>query len=117
MTLSDTQVEAMCRAHDAEEAAQRGEPSPWDNYDPRSDENEFRICRMVCMRTALEVLADEIDRLTRLVAEGEEALGPSSVEPIGGYDDRVVVTLTSGKRVTAGDFRRAAEVRQRMKTR
>jgi hypothetical protein len=57
--LSDERVEAMCRAHDVEDAAQRGEPSPWEGYDPRSDNNEFRITRMIAMRCALSVLESD----------------------------------------------------------
>ena len=54
--FSDEQVEAMCRAHDLEDAAQKGEPSPWRDYNPADDDNEFRMERMCAMRCALEAL-------------------------------------------------------------
>lgn len=50
--ISDEAVEAAARAHDAEDAAQRGEPDPWDLEG--DDFNEFRADRMSAMRAALE---------------------------------------------------------------
>lgn len=48
--LSDAMVEQMARAHDAEDAAQRGEPSPWDI--PGDDFGIFRLDRIAAMRAA-----------------------------------------------------------------
>lgn len=50
--ISDEAVEAAARAHDAEDAAQRGEPDPWDMEG--DDFNEFRADRMSAIRAALE---------------------------------------------------------------
>lgn len=54
--ISDEMVAKMASAHDAEDGAQRGEPSPWKGYDPNDDGGEFRSCRIAAMRAALAVL-------------------------------------------------------------
>lgn len=60
--LSDEVVEAGARAHDEEDAAQRGEPSPWTHYNCSNGEEsaatcpdclEFRRERMASMNAAL----------------------------------------------------------------
>jgi predicted DNA-binding transcriptional regulator YafY len=47
---------AMCRAHDREQAAQMGEPSPWDLEDAESD-IDFVSDRTFAMREAFRVAA------------------------------------------------------------
>jgi len=49
--VDDAMVERMARAHDKEEAAQRGEPSPW--ADPTIDA-AWIAERITCMRAALQ---------------------------------------------------------------
>jgi hypothetical protein len=49
--VDDAMVERMARAHDKEEAAQRGEPSPWD--DPTIDA-AWIAERITCIRAALQ---------------------------------------------------------------
>jgi hypothetical protein len=44
---------AMCKEHDREEAAQRGEPSPWDAEG--EDYDEFREERLHAMYEAFEI--------------------------------------------------------------
>ncbi len=64
----------------------------------------------------------EIDRLTRLVAEGEEALGPFADQPkllehyANTSPDHKPSIFASDMGLTVQDFRRAVEVRQRMKS-
>jgi len=58
MTLTEQQlaeaVEAMARAYDKEDAAQRGEPDPWDiEFDDEFQFEEFRAERLACSQTAL----------------------------------------------------------------
>lgn len=51
-------LEAMARAHDQEDAAQRGEPSPWNFQGADSiDEEAFRDERLSAMREAVSALA------------------------------------------------------------
>lgn len=61
--VSDYVLEAMCRAHDAEESAEMGEPSLWVVYD-RGDFvgtgeqwSTYRAERLACMRAALFALS------------------------------------------------------------
>lgn len=50
-------VEAMARAHDKEDAAQRGEPSPWDfKGAEEGDDAAFRDERIASMRQALTAM-------------------------------------------------------------
>lgn len=64
-TITDAQLELMCRAHDAEDAAQCGEPSPWEKtlFDPITgiEYTDFRGDRIAAMRCAVEALADGFD--------------------------------------------------------
>ena len=53
--VSDAELEAMARAHDKEEAAQMGEPSPWDIHAADLDP-EWVDGRRVAMRCALTAL-------------------------------------------------------------
>lgn len=53
---SDALLEAMCRAHDQEEAAQRGEPSPW--RDEGDDFETFRADRIAAMRAAWSAMIE-----------------------------------------------------------
>lgn len=60
--LTDAQVEAMCRAHDAEESSEMGEPSLWVVHD-RGDFvgtaeqwTTYREERLACMRAAIKAL-------------------------------------------------------------
>jgi len=79
--LDDETLVAMCKAHDTEEAAQRGEPSPWDDYDPATDDNEFRMCRIVAMRCAVELLEGVSER--RPIQESREGWKLVPVVPTG----------------------------------
>lgn len=53
--ITDDILEQMARAHDAEESAQRGEPSPWRD-DIAGNDPEFRSERIFAMREAVKVL-------------------------------------------------------------
>jgi len=53
---TDAEVEAMCRAHDREDAAQMGEPSPWDIAKDGVDWDDFRTSRLAAMRAALSTI-------------------------------------------------------------
>lgn len=61
--LTNAEVEAMCRAHDAEDAAQKGEPSPWrDDFVQQAGkkaQKEFRDERIASMREALKAVGLE----------------------------------------------------------
>jgi hypothetical protein len=61
--MSEEIIYAMCRAHDEEEAAQRGEPSPWrDGFDRDLDwENQ----RFFAMREAFDVAKAALSELDR----------------------------------------------------
>ena len=51
--LTDADLETICRAHDLEDSAQRGEPSPWLHYDCDGDCDDcqqFRSDRLTAMR-------------------------------------------------------------------
>lgn len=55
---SDETLERMARAHDQEDAAQRGEPTPWNTTDVAEEgDEEFRKDRLAAMRAAVEALA------------------------------------------------------------
>ena len=63
---TDEQVEAAARAHDEEDAAQKGEPSPWTHFNCSTgaefewdcpDCRSFRFERLAAMRKGLEALA------------------------------------------------------------
>lgn len=63
---TDAVVEAVARAHDEEDAAQRGEPSPWIHYNCSSgaesaadcpDCRAFKAERLAAMRCGLAALA------------------------------------------------------------
>lgn len=58
LQLRDKVLEAMARAHDQEEAAQKGEPSPWEVDEITRDAGfeEFRQERLAAMRCAYEAL-------------------------------------------------------------
>lgn len=69
-------LEAMCRAHDAEQAAQMGEPSPWPDAvqwldeEPKAypaDDETFRKDRLAAMRAALNASG----LLTRIAEQNE----------------------------------------------
>lgn len=63
--LSDAQIEAICRAHDREDSAQRGEPSPWFHQDCEgdcADCQEFRRDRLAAMRIGLAALSQGADQ-------------------------------------------------------
>lgn len=69
--ISDKAVEAAARAHDAEDAAQRGEPDPWSIEG--EDFKEFRASRIVAMRAALQaalpvLLEGKAEEIARAVA-------------------------------------------------
>lgn len=56
--LDDAALEALSRAYDMEDSAQRGEPDPWfvaREADP--DEDEWRYERLACAKAGLEALA------------------------------------------------------------
>ncbi len=65
-TLGEADLEFMCRAHDQEEAAQKGEPSPWDiltevgTYEgdlaAAGEFEQFRKDRIATMRAALKAV-------------------------------------------------------------
>ena len=63
---TDEQVERAARAHDEEDAAQKGEPSPWTHFNCSTgaefegdcpDCRSFRFERLAAMRKGLEALA------------------------------------------------------------
>ena len=56
---TDEQIIAACKAHDREDSAQRGEPSPWDEIDPESAlfAKQWIAERMASMRAALAAIA------------------------------------------------------------
>lgn len=57
MAIDDETLELMARAHDEEEAAQKGEPSPWRaDLCTGPDFPEFRAERLAAMRCAAEAL-------------------------------------------------------------
>ena len=56
MHLPDEQIIAMCKAHDKEQAAQMGEPSPWDNVEEDPDWEMDRIAAMRCAVEAVPTL-------------------------------------------------------------
>lgn len=58
-SISDADLERMCRAHDREDSAQRGEPSLWDMQADEfvGDWAEWREERLAAMRSAVEALA------------------------------------------------------------
>lgn len=53
--LDERAIEDMCRAHDEEEAAQKGEPSPWREDIGGTDEEWMaeRRCAMLCALKAV----------------------------------------------------------------
>ena len=57
---SDEDLERAARAYDREDAAQRGEPSPWDVHDCPTQDcpecAEFKSERLACLRAALDAL-------------------------------------------------------------
>lgn len=53
-SAEDNVILAMCRAHDREAAAQKGEPSPWDLEEARSD-HDWMQERYFAMREAFDV--------------------------------------------------------------
>lgn len=69
--ISGKAVEAAARAHDAEDAAQRGEPDPWSIEG--DDFTEFRSDRIASMRAALSaalpvMLEGKREEIARLCA-------------------------------------------------
>lgn len=52
MTYTEEQIERIARTVDAEDAAQSGEPSPWDV--PGDDLADFRVRRIAAFRAGLE---------------------------------------------------------------
>jgi len=57
LMLDASALEAVARAFDREEAAQMGEPDPWDSAEENAD-NEWLQERMCCALVALEALSD-----------------------------------------------------------
>lgn len=54
--FDEAMIEEMCRGHDREDAAQKGEPSPWEIAVDGDDFHSFRKERIVAMREALKAV-------------------------------------------------------------
>jgi hypothetical protein len=122
-TFSDEELEAMCRAHDAEDAAQKGEPSPWDLPVETAEDHAalmiFRCERLAAMRCAVDAIytaatRDFASQLSTKKAEIErlrKALEPFAEQyRLAGGDLTTVERLAACRaNVFTDDFRRAAE--------
>lgn len=64
---TQTMLEKMARAHDAEDAAQRGEPDPWSIEG--DDFEEFRAGRIEAMRAALQALREPTEEMVEAMWE------------------------------------------------
>lgn len=60
--MPDASIMAMCKAHDQEQSAQMGEPSPWEHYDCEDGQCanciDFQRERIVAMRLGLAALGE-----------------------------------------------------------
>jgi hypothetical protein len=59
----------MCRAHDAEDSAQRGEPNPWEIYTDADDFEGFKADRIAAMRAALQALREPTEEMADTYAD------------------------------------------------
>jgi len=64
LMLDASALEVLARAYDGEDAAQMGEPNPWDAAEEAED-NEWFEERLCCALTALEALAAYAGMLER----------------------------------------------------
>ena len=96
MSITDEQCEAFARAHDRENAAQIGMPSPWDvPYIDPQQEAEWRAERLAAVRAGLEavpVLAhaqEMLEALKALFNRNVRYEGNNIVIPLGSHGDAI----------------------------